>query len=140
MLMPSAADRRRLGLLLVRFSVSGLFNGMVYAAGFLAALRFLNLPSSAASCVGYLAGLAAGFLMHRNFTFLVGGSWKRQMVKYGVAQAGVMSVVSGVSYIAANVMQWPTYAVIASGIVVAPVLTFTLLNYWVFPPRTDAAF
>jgi putative flippase GtrA len=135
-----AADRHRLGLLLVRFSISGLFNGVVYAAGFLVAQKILNLPSFVASSIGYLAGLAAGFLLHRNFTFLAGGAWKRQMVKYLVAQAAVMSIVSGVSYIAANVLQWPTFAVIASGIAVAPVLTFTLLNYWVFPPRTDVVF
>jgi putative flippase GtrA len=137
MLMSSVANRHRIDLVLVRYSISGLLNGAVYAGAFLLAVHLLSFPSYGASAVGYVASLAVGFLLHRNYTFLVGGAWKWQMVKYIVAQAFVMSVVAGVSHTASNVLQWTTSAVIGSGIAVAPVLTFTLLHCWVFPAKGD---
>lgn len=129
------SDRGDLVALLVRFALSGLLNGTVYAIAFLLVLHFLGLPSYAASIVGYLAGVAVGFFLHRNFTFLAGGIWTWQLAKYVIAQAAVMSVISGLSYVVSTGLDWPTYAVIGLGIAVAPVLTFALLNFWVFPHK-----
>jgi putative flippase GtrA len=132
----SNANRADLGPLLMRFALSGLLNGTVYAIAFLLVLHFLHFPSYAASIVGYLAGVVVGFILHRNFTFLAGGIWTWQLAKYLIAQAAVMSVISGLSYVASTTLEWPTYAVIGLGIGVAPVLTFALLNYWVFPHKS----
>lgn len=129
-----------LRLILVRFSLSGLVNGAVYAAAFLLVSRMLNASSSIASIVGYLAGLAVGFALHRNFTFLADGAWRGQFVRYLAAQALVMTVVAAVSHVASDILHLPTFVVIAAGIVVAPGLTFVLLNYWVFARKTNAAF
>lgn len=133
-----AARSGDLRFVLLRFAISGSLNGLVYAAAFVAATRGFGLPVFAASILGYLAGLTVGFLLHRNFTFLAGGHWRRQAIRYGLAQALVLAIVSAASQFVASVMQWPTYAVIATGIAVAPVLTFTLLNYWVFSPKTPS--
>jgi putative flippase GtrA len=118
--------------LLIRFALSGLLNGTVYAVAFFLVTHFFHLPTYAAAIVGYLAGLAVGFVLHRNFTFIASGAWTWQLAKYLIAQGAVMSVISGLSYIASAVLQWPTYGVIGLGIAAAPVLTFVLLNCWVF--------
>ena len=117
---------------LLRFAIIGGVNGTVYAATYLAVSNVFGLQPFLASASGYLAGLMAGFLLHRNFTFLASGRVHMEFFRYLVAQAVILGVLSIVAQIGARSLPWPTWVVIASGILLAPPMTFVLLRFWVF--------
>lgn len=117
---------------LARFAITGLVNGTVYAIVYLLVANGAGLEPYLASGAGYIGGLLAGFLLHRNFTFIARGRLHREFARYLFAQAFTLGVLSAISQFAAETLLWPTWAVIASGIAVAPPLTFVLLRYWVF--------
>ena len=118
--------------LLIRFGASGALNGLAYASVFVAATYGLGCSALVSSCAGYLAGLVVGFVLHRRFTFLSKGNVYGELLRYLLAQALTMAAVMGVSRVTADVLAWPTWSVILSGIVLAPALNLAFMYFWVF--------
>jgi putative flippase GtrA len=130
-LLHQLADRQLLAKLL-RFAVTGAVNGLTSGAVILTLILGYGLSAIVATVIGYLAAVPLSFIGHRHLTFRSTGRWTPEFRRFCLTFA--TGLLASVLIMQASTV-WagfpPVYGV-ALCIVIVPLITFVILNVWVF--------
>jgi putative flippase GtrA len=133
--MLSALDRLRhhpLTAKLLRFAVTGAASGLAFGAVTLLALKLFTITETVAVMIGYLAVLPLSFVGHRRLTFRSGGHISPEFLRFCLSFVlGLLASVLAMHVATRWLMLQPLYG-IAGAILVVPVITFIVMNLWVF--------
>jgi putative flippase GtrA len=135
MLIPGPLQRfanHPLAAKLLRFAVTGAISGFAFGAVTLAALKFLGIAPTAATVIGYIAVLPLSFIGHRRLTFRSAGKITPEFRRFCLSfVAGLLASVLAMHAATIWLGLAPFYG-IALSILVVPVITFLIMNSWVF--------
>lgn len=123
--------------LLLRYGVAGVGNTAVGLSVILVLDLGLRIPPAAANALGYVAGVASGFLLSRFFVFRTGrggSTGLRYVLAVALAFAANQLALLVVGAVTPDAPLWRAAAQV-SGLVTYTVLLFVLSALWVFRER-----
>ena len=122
-------------MVLVRYLVSGAFNSVFGLAVIMACMAVLGMSPLAANAIGYAAGFALGFFLHRQYTFRSEVGLFHGMAAYlpVVAAAYVANVIVLIG--AANWLHMNAYLAQVLGVAVYVAVGFLGSSKYVFNQR-----
>ncbi len=123
----------------LRFGIVGVANTAIYAAATAAYISALGIGDKTSSVLGYCTAVPLAFLAHRSFTFSSRGLIRAELLRFTITQVtgllvSVFAMGAAVDYFGLH------YSLgIVGGTVLVPIMTFVVLNLWVFrnQPRAE---
>jgi putative flippase GtrA len=117
---------------LVRFAMTGAVSGIVFAAVTLLSLRLLPIRETMAVVIGYIAVLPLSFIGHRKLTFRSAGRVSPEFVRFCISFIlGLLASVVAM-HVATQWLAMPPFLGVVGAILVVPIITFVVMNLWVF--------
>lgn len=116
-----------------RFVMVGVANTLVYAVATRLYADFFAVSAAVASGLGYATAVPMAFFGHRNLTFEAKGALSPQLVRFlGNHLFGfVLAVV--IPWLMSDLLAWPAWMGMSATILAIPVVSYLVMNKWVFP-------
>ncbi len=131
--------RGRLGATFVRYTLLGGVSVAVNLAVVACMRELAGMSAAAAGAVGYAVVLVMNFVIARRHVFASHGSWRGQLVRFGLVQSGVRSAEYGAFLLLVYTgRQSYVFAIIVVA-AVSFLLKFALYRGYVFGHRGGAA-
>lgn len=137
-IVPALEPLRRVAETLARFASVGAACSVLYAAIVAGAVSVVHLRPNLSAGIAYAAVIPFNFLMHRHFTFRSKGTVRHDVVRYVAAQSASMAFSIGVMALSVDVLGLPYAVGILGAIVLVPILSYLVLDRWVFENNTLA--
>ncbi len=129
---------RPLTLKFLRFCVVGGLSTLAFSLLTWLAVSRLRMDPTWATVVCYLVLVPPNFFAHRNFTFVSQGHVSREGLRFIALHAfNLLLSTLGMKLITDVLNQDYRWGILFSA-VVAPVIVFMVMNFWVFRPRADS--
>ena len=122
----------------IRFCLVGGANAIVYAAATFTYIAHFGFGENLASLLGFLTAVPFAFIAHRFFTFASRGLAGVELLRFVATQiASLLTSVLAMTVVVDLLGLHYGFGVLA-GILVVPIITFFVLNKWVFRNQTHA--
>lgn len=123
--------------ILSKFFSAGLVATGIHASTYAWLIYYLSLSSQVANLAAYVSAVAISYLLQMKWTFSSrkdskDASFKSFSKFLAVSLFGFSLNVTFVFFVE-NIFELDPLFALVGIVVVTPILTFTLLNYWVFP-------
>ena len=122
--------------LLVRFSSISALSTLTYAAVLILAAVVAGIDGKAAIALAYFAALPMNFFGHRRFTFRSDAHVATQILKFIFVHALILALSTAVMALSVDYFRMPVLAGLVLSTAAIMVLSFLLLNSWVFKKAT----
>lgn len=126
---------RILKIKFVRFATVGVSNGLIYGAATAFYVSSLGIEYKVASALGYLTALPYAFFAHRAYTFSSRGLLHQEMLRFFVTHATSLTVSVVAMGVAVDQLGMHHAIGILGAIVLVPIVTFIVLDNWVFADK-----
>jgi putative flippase GtrA len=120
---------------LLRFSLVGLLNAIVYALATQFFIQILALDAGLSGLLGYSVAIPFAYWGHRVVSFRADGAVPLQLVKFIGAQVLGLMVSWVTMWVCVERLQQPAMAGILVTIAIVPLLSFVVLDKLVFSTR-----
>lgn len=129
---------RALAVKAMRFGLVALVSGAIFVAVTTLCISGLGLDPKTGSTIGYLASLPVNFVAHRQYTFVARGIIWREALRFIVVHVANIAVSISAAAIAVDGFGLHYGFSILATLMLVPLVTFTLMNLWVFPHSESA--
>jgi putative flippase GtrA len=117
----------------LRFTAVGAISGVLYALATAASIRGWGIDSRSAAVVGWSVALPFNFLAHRRHTFRSRGIFTVDLFRYVIMQMSNILLSVGAMAVAVDLLALHYVFGILAAIVVVPIVTYFVLDNFVFP-------
>lgn len=119
-----------------RFGCVGAISGGLYAIVTVVLVSLFNLDAALASVFGYVAAVPVNFVGQRSFAFRSKSAVAPQVPRFLLTHSANIALSYGVMALATNVFNLSLYWGMIGTIVCIPIVTYFVLDRWVFSDRT----
>ncbi len=134
--MPDRGERKqiehKLRVKFARFATVGVANTIIYATATAVYISGLGIGDKMASVLGYCTAVPFAFLAHRAYTFSSRGLIRSELLRFAITQGTSLLVSVFAMRVAVDYLGLHYALGILGGAVLVPIVTFIVLNKWVF--------
>lgn len=124
---------------ILRFCLVGAANAVIYALSTSIYIVQVGIGDKTASVLGFCTAVPFAFLAHRSFTFSSRGLARDELPRFVVTQLASLLTSVFAMGAAVDLLGFHYSVGIFGGIVLVPIVTFLVLNKWVFQQQSTTA-
>lgn len=122
----------------MRFALVGASCSALYAIVTLLLTNFTSIPPGPASLLGYIAATPLSFFGQRSFAFRAGGEARAQFIRFVVTTLFNLALSYGIMELSTRWLDIGVVGGVCLTILAIPVVTFLVLDNWVFRPARSS--
>lgn len=116
----------------LRFVSVGIANALVYALSTGVYAHIFAFSATLASGLGYATALPLAFIAHRKFTFKADGSITPQLARFLGNHFLGFSLALIIPWLITDLLNWPIWMGMGATVLLVPVISYLLMDNWVF--------